>query len=69
LAQSKSGSAIEATCNAASGFAIAWALAAAVIPLFEPVGMLDAAYITALFSVVSWLRSYFWRRFFNVRLQ
>lgn len=74
MQQSKIESAIEATANIASGFVISygvWMLI--VVPLME-LGALeagpaaDAFLITCIFTVTSWLRSFFWRRYFNAGL-
>jgi len=65
--QSKIESFIEATINVSSGFIIsllAWMYI--VIPVWDiEVSMFDNLAITALFTVISISRSYFWRRFFN----
>lgn len=65
--QSKTASLIEATINVASGFLVSlavWTLV--VVPVWNlPVGMAENLQITVLFTVVSVLRSYIWRRIFN----
>ena len=74
MKQSKLESSIESTMNIASGFIISyfvWMLV--IVPLTKsgylqvgPAG--DAFIITCIFTVTSWLRSYFWRRYFNAGL-
>ena len=65
--QSKTASLIEATLNVASGFLVSlavWVLI--VVPVWNlPVSMAENLQITLLFTVVSVLRSYIWRRIFN----
>lgn len=67
--QSKRGSFFEAVCNTACGFFISflvWAYAAA--PIFGlPYNANQNFKITGLFTVVSIIRSYLWRRIFNRR--
>lgn len=66
--QSRLESGIETTVNIGSGFLVSLAMWAWVVkPLIER-GWLelgDAFAITAIFTVSSVLRSYFWRRFFD----
>jgi hypothetical protein len=65
--QSKLESFVEASLNTASGFIVSlfvWQFIAA--PLFGyHVTWRDNVLLTALFTVVSIIRSYVWRRFFN----
>jgi membrane protein implicated in regulation of membrane protease activity len=65
--QSKRESLVEASLNTASGFIVSlfvWQFIAA--PLFGyHVTWRDNVLLTALFTAVSILRSYLWRRFFN----
>lgn len=65
--QSRKESLLEAFLNTASGFALSyltWVLIAA--PLFNiPVSHTETFGITCVFTVVSILRSYVWRRLFN----
>jgi membrane protein implicated in regulation of membrane protease activity len=67
MKQSKRESLVEASLNTASGFIVSlfvWQFIAA--PLFGyTVTWRDNVLLTALFTVVSVLRSYVWRRFFN----
>jgi len=68
--QSKLGSAAEASINIASGFVISYLTWLFVVPVFWPhlASSHGTAFgITILFTVVSWLRSYTWRRIFNRR--
>lgn len=66
--QSKRESLLEQTLNIGSGFIIAWAAWKwMVAPLIE-YGYLrydDALEITIIFTVISFIRGYLWRRFFN----
>jgi hypothetical protein len=61
---------IESIVNIASGFIISlvvWSYI--VVPIWNiPVSMSENLQITALFTVVSIIRSYVWRRFFNAAL-
>ncbi len=65
--QTRKGSALEVTLNIGSGFIVAmltWQLVAA--PLFGyEVTLYDNFWLTMIFTVVSVIRSYFWRRLFN----
>lgn len=67
MKQSKMESLVEASLNTASGFVVSlfvWQFIAA--PLFGyHVTWADNVLLTTLFTVVSVLRSYIWRRFFN----
>ena len=67
MKQSKLESIVEITLNTASGFVLSWAIYKwAVIPyrdFFIAYG--EAFWVTVLFTVVSLVRSYVWRRFFN----
>jgi hypothetical protein len=67
MGQSKRASIIEQVLNTASGFVVAWLVWMFVVaPLwqipYDPVGGLG---ITAIFTVVSVIRGYLWRRLFN----
>lgn len=59
-------SAIETTANIGSGMAIAWCLTYYVLPAIW--GLVPspgtALEITVLYTTVSWVRSYLWRRLF-----
>jgi hypothetical protein len=67
MKQTKLESLVEAVLNTASGFVVSlivwrWIVA----PAFDlPVGWDTNLAITGIFTVVSILRSYIWRRFFN----
>lgn len=65
--QSRTQSLVEATINVASGFLVSlavWSLV--VVPVWHlPVTMVENLQITILFTVVSVIRSYIWRRIFN----
>lgn len=70
MQQSKLVSGIETVLNQASGFLLSlvvwqWVVA----PLFGyEVTLLDNLGLTSIFTIVSMLRSYAWRRFFNAGL-
>lgn len=70
MKQSKLESLIEASLNTASGFVVSlivWQFL--VAPMFGlPVNWAMNFGITIIFTVVSILRSYIWRRFFNAGL-
>lgn len=67
MRQTRFESLIEASLNTASGFVVSlivwrWIVA----PLMKlPLDMTSNLVITSIFTVVSILRSYVWRRFFN----
>ncbi len=67
--QSKVESAVEISFNIGSGFVIAWILTMFVLPYFGfvEVTVTDGFWITVIFTTVSLLRSYIWRRYFNKR--
>lgn len=69
MAQSKTGSMVEAILNQVSGFLLSLVVWAYIVaPLYGfPVDWGTNFEITAIFAVVSTLRSYLWRRFFNGR--
>ena len=68
--QSKLESKIEATVNIGTGFIISWVVWIVLVGPLINAGYLtvgnagDAFIITSIFTVSSWLRSYYWRRFF-----
>ena len=67
MIQSKLESFIESSLNTLSGFIlsfIVWQYAVAPLFGFE-LSVKNNFYITFIFTVVSVIRSYFWRRFFN----
>ena len=64
--QSRFWSAIEVFLNIGTGFIISWILTLMVLPMFGfPVQKGQAFFITTIYTVVSVVRSYFWRRVFN----
>lgn len=68
MQQSKLESLLETTLNIATGFLISWCVWLWIVPVFWPQHSSSAAVgfgVTTLFTVTSFLRSYFWRRFFN----
>ena len=64
--QSRLESAIETFINVGTGFLLSWAVWVFIAaPLFGiPTHAGQALALTALFTITSVLRSYFWRRFF-----
>jgi membrane protein implicated in regulation of membrane protease activity len=70
MSQTRVESLIESSVNIASGFIISlivWSYI--VVPIWDiPVSMSENLQITALFTIVSIIRSYVWRRFFNAAL-
>jgi membrane protein implicated in regulation of membrane protease activity len=69
LSQSKKSSFLESVLNQVSGFVLSllvWAYIVAPLYGFTPDWNTNFQ-ITAIFAVVSTLRSYLWRRFFNRR--
>ena len=64
--QSKLNSALETTLNIVSGFLLAWCITFWILPLWGySYVFVETLEITALYTVVSWLRSYTWRRVFE----
>jgi len=67
-AQSRVESAIEATLNVGTGFLLSWAVWMWLIPVIwfdiNPGDPRQAFLLTTVFTVTSFARSYFWRRFF-----
>lgn len=64
--QSNLMSAIETTANIGSGVLISWGLTFYVLPLWGyAYSAAQALEITALYTAVSWVRSYAWRRWFS----
>ena len=67
MQQTRIESAVEITANYASGFLVAYlTYQFIVIPIPWLLG--DAFWVTVLFTAVSIVRSYLWRRFFNAGL-
>ena len=65
--QSQWESVMETVLNTASGFAISWLLTTWVLPLYGfAVSASQGFQITCIFTVISVLRSYLWRRTFNL---
>ena len=67
MTQTRKESLVEAIANQASGFVVAWAVTAwVVVPLWHlRWSQADDLTITLLFTAVSIVRSYLWRRYFN----
>lgn len=68
MEQTKVESRIEATANIGSGFLISlavWAWCVAPLIKHDILTIDNTVIITTIFTVTSWLRSYYWRRFFN----
>jgi hypothetical protein len=67
LMQSRVGSAVEQVLNIGSGFFISLLLwSFIIVPVWDlDVSMNDNLTITGIFTVVSVVRGYVWRRFFN----
>lgn len=66
--QTKWESRIEATANIGSGFVISlcvWAWIVAPLISTDILTIHNTLTITTIFTISSWLRSYYWRRFFN----
>lgn len=70
MTQSRRLSVVETTCNIGSGVFVAWLLTMYVLPMwgYAYTGS-QAVEITATYSIVSWFRSYLWRRFFVGRFE
>jgi hypothetical protein len=65
VTQSRKMSLLETTLNIGSGMVVAWFLTFFVLPLWGyAYAAHEALEITILYTVVSWLRSYAWRRLF-----
>lgn len=66
--QTRVQSAVESFFNTASGVLISWGAGFVIYPMFghsfRPTELIS---ITLIFTVISVLRSYFWRRLFNRR--
>lgn len=60
--QSKKDSMKEIVCNTGSGFIVSYTVTLCLLPYFA---MMNAFSITCIFTVVSLVRSYVWRRLFN----
>jgi membrane protein implicated in regulation of membrane protease activity len=67
--QSRLESLLEAAANIATGMLVSFLLGMVVYPWFGfPVTPTQNAWIVVIFTAVSLLRSYLWRRWFNRRL-
>lgn len=69
--QSKVESRVEVTANYLSGFLLAWFTMTWVVTPLVTLGVMhwdNAFAVTTIFTVVSILRSYYWRRFFAKNL-
>ena len=65
MKQSKKSSIVEISLNTGSGFLVSLVITSLLLPYMEAVGAIG---ITSIFTVVSLIRSYTWRRFFNNKL-
>jgi len=65
--QTKLETAIEVFCNYASGFIVAY-LTYAFIVMPNLHLMASPFWVTTLFTIISIMRTYLWRRFFNAEL-
>ncbi len=68
MQQSKLETLVETTLNIGTGFIISWLVWMLLVPVFWPMHTSTLAVgfgLTCLFTVTSFIRSYFWRRFFN----
>lgn len=64
--QSRKHSILETLLNTLSGFIISWVMTLLVMPLFGFMVTAGQGFvITVIYTVVSVIRSYFWRRLFN----
>ena len=64
--QSKKSSMIEVFANTASGFIVSFTVTTFLLPYM---GAMSALSITSIYTVVSLVRSYVWRRFFNKKVE
>lgn len=66
MMQARLWSLVEVLLNVGSGFILAWVMVQVVYDFYGlPLPHSDGFTITVIFTVVSMLRSYFWRRLFN----
>jgi hypothetical protein len=63
--QSKKSSVMEVSANTASGFIVSYIVTASLLPSLSDMSALS---ITLIYTVVSLVRSYVWRRFFNKKV-
>ena len=62
MSQSKKNSMVEIGMNTASGFVVSFAITSVLLPYIATIGAFG---VTCIFTVVSLVRSYVWRRIFN----
>lgn len=65
--QGKLQSAIESALNTLSGFIVAWTATMFIVPIYQKNNLftaIDGFEITVFFTIISFIRNYFWRRFF-----
>jgi len=68
--QSRRGSLLEAGLNIGTGFLISWMVTPPILHLFGYSTSVSKAFgITIFYTVISFIRSYIWRRIFNRRLR
>lgn len=66
MTQSKTASLIECALNNISGIGVGWATSVVVFPLFSiSISTSQNLWLTIIFTAVSMIRSYFWRRLFT----
>ena len=63
--QSKKSSCVEILLNTGSGFVVSLAITTMLLPYMVMVGAFG---VTCIFTVVSLIRSYVWRRIFNKKM-
>ena len=65
--QTKIGSIFEVLCNTLTGFAVAWLLTHHLFPTYFDLELTisQSWIITVIYTLVSIIRSYIWRRIFN----
>ena len=63
--QSKKSSMVEIGLNTMSGFVVSFAITSFLLPYMAGIGAFG---ITCIFTVVSLVRSYAWRRIFNKKM-
>lgn len=69
MSQTRTHSAIEATCNTGSGFIISYIITLTTLPLFGFTAITHSKgfWIVCIYTVASLIRNYVWRRVFNGR--
>lgn len=67
MSQSRKHSLMESLLNTASAFVISWLTMWFIVPLIWPIdtGAERSFWITVMYTVMSIIRNYFWRRYFN----